>query len=202
MTVSLPTPTRSAISWTSVPRIVFSAELRITTFCTFCSSTRHPHPTALAVHRLPLGADSEPTTTASSGSWLTRAQSEDEASSASESRLATPRESRLATCLARLAPSPRIRSHPVAVGRFAGPLVREALKRSDSMREAASRCKGVHRAARRSGAPDETRTHDIQLGKLSVYHVKCWTAKDLRRRGKRIASWVETTCDRSLRFPA
>ena len=73
-------------------------------------------------------------------------------------RLATPTGARLATCLARLAPSRCIRSHHVAVGLSAGPLVREALKRLDSTREAASRCKGVRRATRRSGVPDRIRT--------------------------------------------
>ena len=63
---------------------------------------------------------------------------------APRSRLATPTESRLATCLARLAPSLCSCSHLVAVERFAGPTVGETLKRSHSMREAASRCKGVH----------------------------------------------------------
>ena len=86
-------------------------------------------------------------------------------------RLATPTESRLVTCLARLASSPCICLHPVAVERSAGHTVTEAPKPQESLRERAIRCKGAHRAARRSGAPDRIRTDDIQLGKLTLYRL-------------------------------
>ena len=100
-------------------------------------------------------------------------------------RLATPLESRLATCLARPATCPCIRLQSVAEEPSAGPTVDEALKPAESLREAAIGCKELHRATRRSGAPERARTVDIQLGKLTLYHIKCWHTKDLRRRRKR-----------------
>ena len=114
------------------------------------------------------------------GGWWSR-----QPVSALRSRLATPPESRLATCLARLAPSPRIRSHLVAAKGFTGRVGREALNRSDSMREAAIRCKGVHRAARRSGVPDRIRTDDIQLGKLTLYQLSYGHARNAGRKVER-----------------
>jgi len=40
--------------------------------------------------------------------------------------------------------------------------------------------------------PDRIRTDDIQLGKLTTHHVKCWTGRKLRPLRKRPVTWVET----------
>ena len=49
--------------------------------------------------------------------------------------------------------------------------------------------------------PDRIRTDDIQLGKLTTYHVKCRTGADLSRFRKRPVTWVETVLCRLVAAP-
>ena len=82
------------------------------------------------------------------GGWWSR-----QPVSALRSRLATPTESRLATCLARLTPSRCSCSHLVAVGRSVGRTVGESPKPAESLREAAIRRKELQRATGRVECP-------------------------------------------------